>query len=420
MSGDDVWRAPDPEPDPAPGQPGGGQADAAAPSDRPGAAGPYPPPPPPYQQAYQATQGYQGPYPGAAPGGWPPPWAGWGVRPAPPKPGVIPLAPLGLGDVLSGVFTTMRRYVKPLLLPLLGVLAAAAVLFTVYGTVGYLLTSGTFQQLSDQTAAQPTDSQGFTIGVLAIVGGLLLLLCFLAFSLVASVSSAAVLRHAVVGRPVTAGQLWSQARPHLWRVLGAQLLLAAAGLAAVLVALVPATVLGLLTDSGAVFGVLAVLLLLVVLGLGGYAGVRLTLLVPVVVLENRRPVAAIRRAWTLNHGAWWRSLGIPYLIRMIGSFVSQAILAPAWVIGVIGLGLTAGDRVDQYGDTVSGGPSAFGVVFCIAFVLLGLGVATVLTAPITPLTDGLLYVDRRIRREALADSLAAQVGIPVPPRTPGV
>ena len=32
----------------------------------------------------------------------------------PPKPGVIPLAPLGLGDVLGGAFSTMGRYWKQL------------------------------------------------------------------------------------------------------------------------------------------------------------------------------------------------------------------------------------------------------------------------------------------------------------------
>jgi hypothetical protein len=218
---------------------------------------------------------------------------------------------------------------------------------------------------------------------------------------------------------VTAGQLWSQTGPFLWRVLGAQALLWLTGLGAVLVALLPGTVLGLLTGSAAVFGVLAAIMLLVVLGLGGYAGVRLTLLVPVLVLEDRRPLAAIRRAWKLNEGAWWRSLGIPYVIRMIGSFAGQLVVGPLWVIGALGLGFTMNQQVDQYGNTVQGDPSVFGVLFCVAFTLLGLGLAMVLTASLSPLADGLLYVDRRIRREGLARTLAEQAGIPVPPAGPG-
>lgn len=55
-----------------------------------------------------APGGPSGPY-GGAPGGW-----GW-MPPPPPKPGVIPLAPLGVDRIPGGAFATMRRYAKPLL-----------------------------------------------------------------------------------------------------------------------------------------------------------------------------------------------------------------------------------------------------------------------------------------------------------------
>ncbi|WP_456049285.1 hypothetical protein [[Kitasatospora] papulosa] len=48
---------------------------------------------------------------GGYPFGGPPGWGGWVP---PPKPGVIPLAPLGLGDVLGGAFSTVGRYWKQL------------------------------------------------------------------------------------------------------------------------------------------------------------------------------------------------------------------------------------------------------------------------------------------------------------------
>lgn len=43
-----------------------------------------------------------------------PQWGGgWTPPPPPPQPGVIPLRPLGLGDLLGGGFSAFRRYWKP-------------------------------------------------------------------------------------------------------------------------------------------------------------------------------------------------------------------------------------------------------------------------------------------------------------------
>ncbi|MFF7636780.1 hypothetical protein ACFZB9_27060 [Kitasatospora sp. NPDC008050] len=382
MSADDVWRAPDPD---------------AEPVRRPDPAR-YPGP---------------GPYPGPAPyqGGWPPPGLAWGYRPPPPRPGVIPLTPLGIGEVISGVFRTLRQYAKPLLIPLS---VAALVVLGLCGVclaVGYSAVSGIIDDARNQVDYQLTDDQAATVGVTAVVGVLVLLCCFWGFSLVASTVSTAVLRHAAIGRRVTAGRLWSESRPYLGRVARAQLLLGLAALGGLLAAVVPAALIGLATGSAAVFGVLLACLLVPAAVFGGYAAVRLALLVPVVVLENQRPVAAIRRAWRLNKGSWWRSLGIPYVVRMIGSFAAQVLTVPAMIIGVVVMSATTSttDRIDQYGGSVTQSvPTPFGVLFLIGCVLLAYGLATALAAPLLPLTDGLLYLDRRIRDEGLATVLAAE------------
>src|SRR5437588_7746932 len=63
--------------------------------------------------------------PAAPPSGWgqagfaqPPGWgqAGWG-QPRPPevKPGVVPLRPLGVGEILDGAISCMRSYPRPML-----------------------------------------------------------------------------------------------------------------------------------------------------------------------------------------------------------------------------------------------------------------------------------------------------------------
>jgi hypothetical protein len=65
-----------------------------------------PPPPPPPPGAGQQQGWGHAPTPGGAPQyGWGPPLqAAW----QPPKPGVIPLRPLGVGEILDGAISTIR------------------------------------------------------------------------------------------------------------------------------------------------------------------------------------------------------------------------------------------------------------------------------------------------------------------------
>ncbi|MGW1973914.1 hypothetical protein ACWCOY_37470, partial [Streptomyces tubercidicus] len=49
---------------------------------------------------------------GTAQGGWKPPQ--WGLPPSP-KPGVIPLRPLGVGEILDGAVSTMRAHWRTVL-----------------------------------------------------------------------------------------------------------------------------------------------------------------------------------------------------------------------------------------------------------------------------------------------------------------
>ena len=98
----DGWGAPASPPPTGPGGPApGGQGYDA----------------PPAYGAPGQGQGWQGPGQPGPDGGAPygRPQAPWGMRPVDDKPGVIPLRPLGLGEVLDGAVSVLRRYPRPAL-----------------------------------------------------------------------------------------------------------------------------------------------------------------------------------------------------------------------------------------------------------------------------------------------------------------
>ena len=114
-----------------------------------GAAPPPPPPPgsagpPPGQPGY-SQPGHSQPgggiraagygYPGPRQPGYGPPPPGPGPRTATPapKPGVIPLRPLGLGEILDGSFATIRRNPK-------ATLGIAAIIVTISAVITSALT----------------------------------------------------------------------------------------------------------------------------------------------------------------------------------------------------------------------------------------------------------------------------------------
>ncbi|WP_199881248.1 hypothetical protein [Streptomyces sp. CB03911] len=346
----------------------------------------------------------------AGPGWWPGP-QGWTYVPAAPQPGVIPLRPLGLGDILRAVVAVLRQYGKVLYRQLLGVTVGALLVVPAYAFFADAALSGLIQDAQAHPDYTPTGGQVAML-IAVVGGGYLLLFGFaLAVQVIATATSTKLVQHAVLGRPVTARRLAAEARPYLWRVCGSFLLLALGIAAVMVVGLLPAAIAGL---AGA--GPLSLLLLplaALAAGAGMYAQVRLVLQMPVLILEDARPTAALRRAWQLNEGAWWRSLGIPYLVGLIGSAASQILMAPFFFLGFVLMFAFGGTGAD--GTWEPGSASLIGLSACL---LAGLLVAVVVGAPLAPLTHALLYVDRRIRRESLDVALAQAAGLHPGPAVP--
>jgi len=333
----------------------------------------------------------------------------------------VPLRPLDANDILRGIFSTVRHYLRPLYLPLLAVVLGSTVLLGGSAYVAWALVIPRHLGGERMTTARVID-----VAVAAAVVAVPALVCAaFAYAVTTAVSITVLGHHAVLGRRhLTARQAWTEARPHLWRTLGTQLLTVLVLLGVLLVSALPALVLGLALHSGtaAEFG-----LLLLVPGWVGlvYVGGRLFYAAPVTVLEGMRPTAAMRRSWQLDRGAWWRTLGIVLLPGLVGRAATEVITGGGSTVAARYLppGLLNGA---QNGQSLH--LSAAGLV--LPFFIVGLAViaAAVIRAPLTPLTLGLLYIDRCIRKERLQATLIAAAGgavshapfplLPYPPLSP--
>nr|WP_200263331.1 hypothetical protein [Streptomyces sp. HSG2] len=388
----------------------GEQPGTSAPADRPAPPGDRPagaPPPPPttWSQGQPPGGGWSLP---TGPGPHPPPGRGatghasWGGPPPAPKPGVIPLRPLGVGEILDGAVSTMRSHWRPVL----GISLTIAVVTQVIVTLvqGALLDTG-LATLGDPTA--PLDDAA---SLTTVFGAGLVYMITLIGVVVATALLTTVTGKAVLGRNITAAEAWRDARPRLPALFGLILLIL------LIVTVLPGVgaLPGLLAAAaGGGAAVTGPLLVLGVLGAGVvtvWIGVGFVLAPPALMLEKQGLVKALRRSRGLVRGSWWRIFGIWLLAMVIANVVAAIVAMPfsalALVFGTDAGALLAGD--DGFGWT---------------FLVLG-GIGSVLGSLITlPLWAGvtaLLYIDQRIRREALDLDLLRAAGTADGTRPDGV
>ncbi|MGW1095217.1 DUF7847 domain-containing protein [Streptomyces sp. NPDC002455] len=356
-----------------------------------------------------------GAYGGAAYGGGPYGPPGWGGWVPPPKPGVIPLAPLKLGDVLGGAFSTMGRYWKQLFGLAAALYGGAALLMARAVAVAYSAVSGHLDHvisLDYDESASSTD-----IVPLVVAGGVLALLGIVTMAIVSGLMYAAVpavLQEAVLGRPVAFSAVWRKAWAHVAPVIGALILTAL--VATVPVLLVMAAFIGVIIsvltmDSG---GAAATAVTLGIIGalvtgpLAAWIWIKVCLAPAAVVFEGRGPVAALRRSAELVRGDWWRIFGITLLAALIAGAAGYVIQIPFSVLGLFpGMIGTASLEEDPSPTAVIVAMSGYMVA-----TLLGQLVSQIISTTFPQLVTGLLYVDRRIRTENLGPALAEAAGFP--------
>jgi hypothetical protein len=319
----------------------GGNADWAVPGSStppPGWSAEQPPPSPPPPDWSQSGWGQPGWTPGYAP-------------PAAPKPGIIPLRPLGIGELLDGAFTAIRRYQRATL----GLSAAVA---AVQQGLSLAVDVGT------DDVSSPL---GSGLGTLGTVSGILVFVVNAVLSATLLGMLSLVFGEAVLGRDISIREIWSRLRPMLWRLLAAAFL---------------ATVLPILGLVGLIIG-------------GIVLWVALSFTTPALVLERLRIGEALRRSWRLAMPAFWRVLGIRLLGMLIASVISTILALPGIIVALVAVS----DSSDDAGSV------NFGLGAEIAIRLSSL-LANTVSAPFLAGVIVLLYLDRRIRAEALDVTLA--------------
>ena len=329
--------------------------------------------------------------PGYAPAGGPgrPPR----LRPAGrAAPGIIALRPLGLGDLYGATMKAIRGNVAATV----GLAFVTTLVLTVPATLlgVWLASIGDSGSLGTATLAPLATYLPTLTAALASV----ILTGFLAY----------VVGQAVMGRRVSAGETWDGTRGRLVRVVGAALLTGVVQVLSVGILVIGPIILLVVNDgrsssTTATGVVLLIVTILAAIAAGLFLWTRFGFATAAIVLERLGVVDGIRRSWALTSGTpFWRVLGVRLLTAIIVGFAGNVLTFPITMLGTLAALGTGNENA----------------IFVWQTVIAGLtGVITgAITTPFTAGVDSLLYIDQRIRREALDVALiqAAQSAGRVP------
>ncbi len=344
----------------------------------------YPPPgyqfyPPPGYQAYPPPG-----YPGYPPG-YPP---GYGAAPPALKPGVIPLRPLSLTDILNGAVAYIRANPKATL----GLTTIVVVIAQIIGLimqVGPLAATGELGVLKGEeastAAALGSSASGLASGITTLLS-----------SIVLSGMLTVIVGRAVFGAHITIGEAWQRVRGRLLALIGYTLLWVFGVI--VIIAVVVFVVFAVSTLSGAAAVALGIPLGLGLIALLIYLWTVLSFAPPLIVLERLGVFEAISRSVRLIRGDFWRVLGIRLLATIVAGVVAGAVSIPFSLTGQI---------------LLLSSESATTILIALVLVAVGGAVGQIITAPFSAGAVVLLYTDRRIRAEAF--DLVLQTGASIAP-----
>jgi len=330
---------------------------------------------------------------GQAPGGWGrPAWDQQPARPPQVQPGIIPLRPLGLGEIWDGAFRAFRQNPK-VMVGLSAIVVVASQLVSLVATL--LLTRdlvGLLEQLGSDAGTLSFSDVAGTLQRSIPLYLVVTLLQAVAVLVLNGMLIVAVSR-AVLGRTVSLGQLWRETRRRLPALVGLSVVLSLVPALVGLVALAPGVLVlvGAGGDTSIGVGVALTLLgALVWAAVAVFLWIRWALATPALLLERLTVRQAVRRSSRLVKGTFWRTLGILLLTLVVVYAVVAAVGFPFSAIGQAVSVVAVGSDDPR---------TAIVVQQLIASVGAILG--SVVAYPFLASVTALVYVDLRMRREGL-------------------
>ncbi|MGW0801755.1 glycerophosphoryl diester phosphodiesterase membrane domain-containing protein [Nonomuraea sp. NPDC002799] len=300
------------------------------------------------------------------------------------RPGIIPLRPLGLGDMLDGTIKLIRSNPKAVL----GLSAVAALLASVPVAVGQAFLLDAMGGVFADPTSTPDDLTS-VYGLAAQYGGALVSYAvqFVVVTMLTGVLTR-ILGRAVFGGNLTAGEAWRLVKGRVPALFGVVGLMAVLLLVPVILFVLIIVAISLNSSSNTIGWTLGltVVFLLAYVAYYLFLRTRFAFASPVVVLEGRGPIEAMRRSWHLVSGDFWRVFGILLLTSLLVGLVAGVLSVPFTLAGTMFGMFSAGSMVTT--------------VVSAVLIAIGGTLSAMFTYPFEAGVSGLLYADRRMRSEA--------------------
>ncbi|MDO4899407.1 glycerophosphoryl diester phosphodiesterase membrane domain-containing protein [Actinomyces sp.] len=329
-----------------------------------------------------------------------------------PKPGIIPLRPLSITEILGGAFESLRANPRAMFLPALLVMGTSALVSAVliFGAINPFLSRLSAFDEYDQYDGSVSDTEilGSVFSMFQGVWGSSLIssaITFIAATVLTGLLIVTVSR-SVLGRIATPAEVWERTRPRLWALIGQSILINLLVGLVMILALVGAALIfaGLFYSAvnsdnpGSILALAAILGLLLVVGAGAavaFVTVRLSVAGAALILENVGVWEGIRRSWQLTRSNFWHVLGTLLLTVLIVGVVSNL------VGGAVGI-------ITGSGTLLFGAPASAFMMAVSAFIG---GLLDAVIMPFSSAATALIYIDLRMRQEGLDVELRRSAGV---------
>ena len=328
-----------------------------------------------------------------------------------PKPAIIPLRPLSIGEILGGAFESLRANPKAMFVPslvvmsIMGLISAGSFIFF-FSRINLpgVTTSG---ELTEADVEANLDQLGSSIAGLLVQTGLTSVLTVFAASILTGLLIVTVSR-TILGRKASLSDVWQRTKPRVGALIGQviiiQIILSVATVVFIVIGVVVFWLpVNSMTTSGGddsaagliVLTIIGIVVVTLVFMLALFAlGCKLCLAPAALILENIGVFEGISRSWTLTRGYFWRVVGIRLLSTIIIGVASWA-ASSALNFVTQGLAFMA--------------PSAMVVV--LAGSVLVSSLIQAVTMPFDSAVVALIYTDLRMRSEGLDVELRRAAGV---------